>query len=142
MTMAEKCETEWRPEFDRDYDSLKEGMFVCGTEGNKIGEVEKIYVNPDKKTGHFLVKKGAEIDRDLYIPIKAIKAVDRDNVFLECPSGECAKEEWAKAPAGEVEKPGIFLKLSEESPDVYPNLVKGEVSEYAHRNEPINFPDT
>lgn len=139
--MAEKCETEWRPEFDRDYDGLREGMFVCGVDGDKIGEVEKIYVEPDQKTGHFLVRKGAATDRDLYIPIEAIKAVDRDNVFLECPSGECSKEEWATPPVGEVEKPAVFLKLSEENPDVYPNQTSGEVSGYTHRGGLIDFPD-
>jgi hypothetical protein len=124
--MAKKCVTEWRPEYDRDYHAVRDGMYVCGLDGDVIGEVSKIYAGPGEEKAHFVLKKGAGVDRDLYIPLDAIKAVDRDNVFLDCPSGECAKKDWGKAPREGEEVNEVYLALSEDTPEIYPNMTENE----------------
>jgi uncharacterized surface protein with fasciclin (FAS1) repeats len=123
--MAKKCKTEWRPEYDRDYHAVRDGMNVCGADGDVIGEVSKIYAGPGEEKAHILVKKGAVVKKDLYVPLEAVKAVDRDNVFLECPTGQCGEKGWDEAPSGAEEKVAVWLDLGEQSPDVYPNVAAG-----------------
>jgi hypothetical protein len=124
--MTRKCETEWRPEYDRDYSSVRDGMFVCDADGEMIGKVEKIFVAPDNETAQLLVKGTEEIKREYIVPIEAIKAVDRDNLFLDCSSRECTSGDRDKRPSGEWETTAIYLRPAEDSPDIYPNQVRSE----------------
>ncbi len=121
--MVRKCKTEYRPEYDRDYSSIRVGMDVCGLEGDKVGEISKIYMKPSEETAQIMVEKGESVDKDVYIPLDAVRAVDRDNVFLECPSGQCGKMGWDKPEAGGEEVGTVYVNLAEQSPDVYPNIV-------------------
>jgi hypothetical protein len=129
MKMEKKCKTEWRPEYDRDYHAVRDGMFVCGADGDKIGEVSKIYAGPGEDKAHLLVRKGPGVEQDVYIPLDAINAIDRDNLFLECPSGDCVKKkDWTTAPSETEEINEVYLNLAEDSSDIYPNIVCHEQS--------------
>jgi hypothetical protein len=107
--MATKCTTEWRPEYDRDYSAVRDGMYVCDAAGEKIGEVAEIIVEPEKESGHIVVKKAAGQNRDLYIPVEAVKSLDRDNVFIDCSGDQCTEKGWDKKPSGGVETPAAYL---------------------------------
>lgn len=115
--MAEKCKTEVRSEFDQnDYYTVREGMYVCGADYEKIGEVHDLYRDTYNAPGYVVVEKRKRLPNDLYIPVSAIAKMDRDNVFLECGADECTKKGWDKKPPLGAREPGLRLRNRRRTP--------------------------
>jgi len=65
-----------------------EGMDVLGSDGEKLGSVDRV-------EGNFIVaKKGFFFPTDYYVPADAVAAVDEDHVYLTVPKDVVLEQGW------------------------------------------------
>lgn len=91
--------------------TVREGMAVFSTDGEKLGEVENA-------TGNYvLVKKGFLFSKEFYIPAAAIANVSPDAVYLEVTKEIALQQGWNHPPTAEMDgKPVPHVVTGE--PDV------------------------
>ncbi len=74
--------------------TIREGMNVLGSDGEKLGEVDAI-------EGNFVVvKKGFFFPKDYYIPTDAVASTDADNIHLTVSKDAALNEQWETPPTG------------------------------------------
>jgi uncharacterized protein (TIGR02271 family) len=72
--------------------SVYEGMDVVGSDGEKLGSVDRV-------EGNFVVvKKGFFFPTDYYVPADAISAVDEDRLTLNVPKDVVLEQGWDVSP--------------------------------------------
>jgi len=84
---------------DTTADEIEPGWSARGRDGRKIGDVEEVGVT------HLVVSRGVLAPADLYVPLDAVEAVDRDAgaITLRVDSGDVDDLGWTDPPA-----PGAF----------------------------------
>jgi hypothetical protein len=82
-------------------DEIEQGWNARGRDGEKIGEIEEVGVT------HLLVSRGVLAPPDLYVPMDAVSAVDRErgSVTLSVDSGDVDDQGWAQPPSPETLAP-------------------------------------
>jgi uncharacterized protein YrrD len=62
---------------------LKEGADVVSSDGQHVGDVERIIVDPDSnKVAHFVISQGVLFKDRKLVPAHWVKSVEEDNVYL------------------------------------------------------------
>lgn len=62
---------------------LKEGTDVISSNGDHVGHVEKLYVQPDSnKTTHFVISQGLLFKDRKLVPAHWVKTVEEDKIYL------------------------------------------------------------
>jgi uncharacterized protein (TIGR02271 family) len=72
--------------------SVYEGMDVVGSDGDKLGSVDRVEGN------YVVVKKGFFFPTDYYVPADAIAGVDEDRVTLNVPKDAVLDQGWDISP--------------------------------------------
>jgi len=72
--------------------SLRSGMDVKGSDGEKVGTVQDVEGN------YVVVSKGFFFPQDYYIPTSAITTADEDNVYLNVTKDEALNQGWDTVP--------------------------------------------
>jgi uncharacterized protein (TIGR02271 family) len=72
--------------------SVYEGMDVVGSDGDKLGSVDRVEGN------YVVVKKGFFFPTDYYVPADAIAAVDEDRLTLNVPKDTVLDQGWDISP--------------------------------------------
>lgn len=68
--------------------SLKEGADVISSDGEHVGDVERLFVDPESnKATHFLISEGLLFKERKLIPAHWIRSVEENKVNLAVPSG-------------------------------------------------------
>ena len=74
---------------------IEAGMNVCGSDGEKIGEVFQAL------PGWFVVTKGVVFPTDHYIPLAAVDRIDAEGaIVLSVTKDEALEQGWGTDPAG------------------------------------------
>src|SRR3954462_13944821 len=75
-------------------DEIEQGWNARGRDGAKIGEIEEVGVT------HLLVSRGVLAPPDLYVPMDAVSAIDRDSgsVTLSVDAADVDRLGWAEPP--------------------------------------------
>lgn len=74
---------------------IEAGMKVCGSDGEKIGEVYQAL------PGWFVVTKGVVFPTDHYIPLAAVDRIDAEGaIVLSVTKDEALEQGWGIDPAG------------------------------------------
>ena len=84
---------------DADAADPQAGDAVHGSDRGKIGTIEEVVPRTGEHAGHILVKRGAILDRDIYIPLDAIVKRIPDAVFVNVPKLVVAKMPWQSPPS-------------------------------------------
>jgi len=71
---------------------LREGMDVVGSDGDKVGEVDRI------EGDSVVVKKGMFFPKDYYIPTSAFTNADQDRAYLNVTKEVALDQGWDVAP--------------------------------------------
>jgi uncharacterized protein YrrD len=67
--------------------SLKEGTDVISSDGEHVGDVERLFVDPDSsKMTHFLISQGLLFKDRKLVPIDWVTSIAEDKVHLAVPS--------------------------------------------------------
>ena len=67
--------------------ALKEGTDVVSADGEKVGNVERLFLDGDSsRVIHFLVSQGALFKDRKLIPIDWVKSVEESTVYLTVPT--------------------------------------------------------
>jgi uncharacterized protein YrrD len=67
--------------------ALKEGTNIMSANGEHIGNVERLFLEPDSnRVTHFLVSQGVLFKDRKLIPAEWVKSVEEDHVYLTVPS--------------------------------------------------------
>jgi len=75
---------------------LRQGMDVVGSDGDKVGDVDRL-------EGDFVVvKKGFFFPKDYYIPTSAFTTVDGDRAYLNVTKDDALNQGWDVAPSTET----------------------------------------
>lgn len=72
--------------------SVYEGMDVVGSDGEKLGSVDRVEGN------YVVAKKGFFFPTDYYVPANAIASVDEDRVLLSVPKETVLDQGWDAPP--------------------------------------------
>lgn len=72
--------------------TIREGMDVVGSDGNKVGEVVAVH------QGYVVVEKGFFFPTDYYIPSSAIASNDGDKVYLNVTKDAALDQGWDVMP--------------------------------------------
>jgi uncharacterized protein (TIGR02271 family) len=75
--------------------SVYEGMDVVGSDGEKLGTVDRVEGN------YVVAKKGFFFPTDYYVPADAISSVDNDRVLLNVPKDVVLDQGWDMSPFNE-----------------------------------------
>ncbi|HVC33786.1 MAG TPA: DUF2171 domain-containing protein [Chloroflexota bacterium] len=73
--------------------SVEPGWAICGSDGKQVGKVDEVGQN------YLLMKKGFLFPKDVYIPFSAVERVQPNQVVLNVPDDQVAKEHWEHPPA-------------------------------------------
>lgn len=66
---------------------LKEGTDVISSDGEHVGDVERLFVDPDSsRTTHFLISQGLLFKDRKLVPMDWVTSVEEDKVHLAVPS--------------------------------------------------------
>jgi uncharacterized protein YrrD len=66
---------------------LKEGTDVISADGEHVGDVERLFVEPDSnRTTHFLISQGLFFKDRKLVPIDWVTSIEEDQVHLAVPS--------------------------------------------------------
>lgn len=71
---------------------LREGMSVVGSDGDKVGEVDRL------EGDYVVVKKGMFFPTDYYIPTSAFTTADADQAYLNVTKDVALNQGWDVAP--------------------------------------------
>ena len=67
--------------------ALKEGTDVISSDGEHVGDVERLFVEPDSsQTTHFLISQGLLFKDRKLVPIDWVTSIEEDKVHLAVPS--------------------------------------------------------
>ena len=67
--------------------ALKEGSNVLSSDGDHVGDVERLFLEPDSnKVSHFLVSQGLLFKDRKLVPAHWVSAIEEDQVHLAVPS--------------------------------------------------------
>ena len=77
------------------HESIRQGLNVYGSDGEKIGEVFEAL------PGWFVVTKGFVFPTDHYIPLAAVDRIDAEgSVLLAATTDDALEQGWGTDPAG------------------------------------------
>ena len=79
--------------------AARAGDTVYGSDRGKIGTIEDVSEASDGTAGYLLVKRGAVLDRDIYIPLDAVTKRAGDRVFINVPRLIVGKMPWGELPS-------------------------------------------
>lgn len=66
---------------------LKEGTDVISSDGEHVGDIERLFIEPDSnKTTHFLISQGLLFKDHKLVPIDWVTSIEEDKVHLAVPS--------------------------------------------------------
>ncbi len=98
------------------------GMTVYGSDGDKLGTVR----NYDREAGWLDIQKGWLFQKDFYVGMVAITAVDEQGITLRLTKQDLDDDRYGSPPvAGEVEH--VILAESTVSDEAEPLLVEHEL---------------
>lgn len=62
---------------------FKEGTNIYTRDGDKVGEIERVVINPrTKKVSHLVIKKGFIFTEDKVVPVKYVDTANPDQIIL------------------------------------------------------------
>ncbi len=77
------------PDPDSQEIQLQEGAVIITADGEKIGKVERVVVDPrSKKVTNLVLKQSNFLSSDKVVPIEWVKSADKDEVILDKPTDE------------------------------------------------------
>jgi len=70
---------------------ISEGTDVVGNDGKKIGQIDEVFVGPDRRVTGALIKAGKLRHHDVHIPISMVAGASHKHVRLNVPAEEAER---------------------------------------------------